>query len=486
MQAFIWDQRFETGLPSVDAQHRRLVDIVNHLGEQQANGEASESASLQALIYELARYAREHFTDEEKLMQQTGVDEQHRQQHAQHHRQFVEQVVALWNSRTTLSHPLETLHGFLAAWLTVHILGEDQSMARQIAAIQKGQTAAEALAHEARPADTATDILLDALQRLYGLISEQNRNLAEANRLLEQRIAERTQALQRANEQLAREQQELTELLKQVENTQQQLLQSEKMAAIGQLAAGVAHEINNPVGFVNSNLGTLKSYTGRLLEVLSAYEAVFAGGDPARLKAVLEKADLEFLREDLPMLIQESQEGLSRVTRIVQDLKDFSHVDEAAVQEADLNAGIDSTLNVVWNELKYKAEVIRELGELPPVPCVAAQINQVFMNILVNAAQAIDTRGKITIRSGVSEDGQWVWFEIEDTGKGMSEEVRRRIFEPFFTTKPVGKGTGLGLSISYDIIVKKHGGKLEVRSQPGVGSCFRIELPVVPRQTQEH
>ena len=478
MQAFIWDQRFETGLPSVDAQHKRLVDIVNRLGERQANGDAPDAGTLQALFHELAQYTREHFTDEERLMREAGLDEQHRRLHALHHRQFVEQVVALWNTRATLAHPVETLHGFLAAWLTVHILGEDQAMARQIAAIHDGLTPAEALAREARPADTATDILLDALQRLYGLVSEQNRNLAEANRLLEQRIAERTQALQSANEQLAREQQELTELLKQVETTQQQLLQSEKMAAIGQLAAGVAHEINNPVGFVNSNLGTLKSYTGRLLDVLAAYEAVFAGGDPALLQPVLEKADLEFLREDLPMLIQESQEGLSRVTRIVQDLKDFSHVDEAAVQETDLNAGIESTLNVVWNELKYKAEVIRELGELPPVPCVAAQINQVFMNILVNAAQAIDTRGLITIRSGVSEDGPRVWFEIEDSGKGMSEEVRRRIFEPFFTTKPVGKGTGLGLSISYDIIVKKHGGKLEVNSRPGEGTCFRIELPL--------
>jgi signal transduction histidine kinase len=244
------------------------------------------------------------------------------------------------------------------------------------------------------------------------------------------------------------------------------------MAAIGQLAAGVAHEINNPVGFVNSNVGTLKTYTSQLLAVISAYEA----GDPAAIASARQKADLEFLREDLPTLIQESQEGLSRVTRIVQDLKDFSHVDEAEQQQADLNAGIESTLNVVANEIKYKAEVLRELGDIPAVRCVPAQINQVFMNLLVNAAQAIESRGTITIRSG-TENG-FVWFEVEDTGKGMSEDIQRRIFEPFYTTKPVGKGTGLGLSLSYDIIVKKHGGRFDVRSTPCVGTCFRLWLPI--------
>lgn len=253
---------------------------------------------------------------------------------------------------------------------------------------------------------------------------------------------------------------------------QSQLLQSEKMAAIGQLAAGVAHEINNPIGFVNSNLGTLKTYSNHLLAIIEAYErGVAASTEQAR-----QAADLDFLREDMPVLLNESQEGLNRVTKIVQDLKDYSRVNDAGRQLADLNAAMESTLNVVWNELKYKAEVIRELGNLPPVDCLPAQINQVFTNLLVNAAQAIPDRGKITIRS--YQAGEMACFEIEDTGHGMTEEVRRRIFEPFFTTKPVGKGTGLGLSISYDIVVKKHGGRLEVSSEPGKGSCFRICLPL--------
>jgi len=289
---------------------------------------------------------------------------------------------------------------------------------------------------------------------------------------LEELVAKRTSQLGEANVKLESDRQELEVLLRKVEDSQQQLLQSEKMASIGQLAAGVAHEINNPVGFVNSNLGTLKTYVSQLLNIISAYET----GVPDDISAARKKADIDFLREDLPSLVAESQEGLSRVTKIVQDLKDFSHVDQAERQRADLNAAIESTLNVVWNELKYKAEVIRELGDIPAVDCVPAQINQVFMNLLVNAAHAIEHQGKIFVRSG-TENGQ-VWFDIEDTGKGMTEEVRKRIFEPFFTTKPVGKGTGLGLSISYDIIVKKHGGSLDVRSTPGQGTCFRIWLPV--------
>jgi signal transduction histidine kinase len=264
-------------------------------------------------------------------------------------------------------------------------------------------------------------------------------------------------------------------MLHKYEGAQQQLLQSEKLAAIGQLAAGVAHEINNPIGFVNSNLGTLKTYINNLLDVVSAYEGVSKGADAAVLAAAIKNADLDFLREDLPSLLAESQAGLGRVTKIVQDLKDFSRVDQTGRQLSNLNAAMESTLNVASNEIKYKANVVRELGEIPEVNCDPAQINQVFMNLLVNAAHAIEQRGTIFVRSGVAGDG--VWFEVEDTGKGMPEAVMNRIFEPFFTTKAVGKGTGLGLSISYDIVVKRHGGKLDVTSVEGKGTCFRIWLP---------
>ena len=327
----------------------------------------------------------------------------------------------------------------------------------------------------AAPLRDAQGTLIGAIETLQD-VTDRHRaedDLRHYQNQLEDLVATRTCELAAANVELEADRRELELLLSKVEEAQQQLLQSEKMAAIGQLAAGVAHEINNPVGFVNSNLGSLKTYVETLLTVITAYES----SDPTQIAAARSKADLEFLRDDLPALLAESQDGLNRVTKIVQDLKDFSRVDQADHQQADLNAALESTLNVVANEIKYKAEVVRELGAIPAVECVPAQINQVFMNLLLNAAQAIPDKGRIFVRSGL-ENGH-VWFEIEDNGKGMSAEIQQRIFEPFFTTKPVGKGTGLGLSISYDIIVKKHGGRMDVRSQPGHGTCFRLWLPVI-------
>jgi signal transduction histidine kinase len=326
----------------------------------------------------------------------------------------------------------------------------------------------------AAPLRNADGVIVGAIETLQD-VTERHRAqeaLLQNQEQLEAQVSARTRQLSEINQQLEAERQELTHLLSKVDEAQQQLLQSEKMAAIGQLAAGVAHEINNPVGFVNSNLGTLKTYTQQLLQLIDAYES----GDAVNIAEQRKIADLDFLREDLPALLEESRDGLERVTRIVQDLKDFSRVDQAERQRADLNAAMQSTLNVVRNELKYKADVVLELGQIPEIVCIPAQLNQVFMNLLVNAAQAIPERGTITVRSGLERDH--VWFEIEDTGSGMSEEVRKRIFEPFFTTKPVGKGTGLGLSISYDIVVKKHHGRMDVHSELGKGTCFRLWLPV--------
>jgi two-component system, NtrC family, sensor kinase len=264
-----------------------------------------------------------------------------------------------------------------------------------------------------------------------------------------------------------------------LEQAQNQLLQSDKMASIGQLAAGVAHEINNPVGFVSSNLNTLRQYVDALMQLVDAQAGTVQAPHDASLRAKLasvQKAvELDYLREDLPQLLDESAEGLARVKKIVEDLKDFSRVDQADWQQADLNAGLESTLNVVRNEVKYKAEVLKQLSPLPRVTCLAGQLNQVFMNLLVNAAHAISGHGTITLSTG-HQDG-WVWVQVDDTGCGMSDEVRRRIFEPFFTTKDVGKGTGLGLSLSYGI-VQRHGGALLVRSTPGSGSQFRLWVPV--------
>ena len=266
-------------------------------------------------------------------------------------------------------------------------------------------------------------------------------------------------------------------LNRKLEEAQSQLLQSEKMASIGQLAAGIAHEINNPVGFVNSNIGTLSGYVASLLKMLEAYQQEESNMSPERrdvLAKLREKLDIAYLSNDVSGLLQESFDGLQRVRRIVTDLKDFSHVDVTEFQSANLEKGLDSTLNVVWNELKYKAVVIKEYAGVPEIECLPSQLNQVFMNLLVNAAQAIAEHGRITVRTAFNEKD--IRVEIEDTGSGISPEHLSRIFEPFFTTKPVGKGTGLGLSLAYGI-VKKHGGKIEVSSKKGVGSLFRVILP---------
>ncbi|WP_232828810.1 PAS-domain containing protein [Simplicispira lacusdiani] len=261
---------------------------------------------------------------------------------------------------------------------------------------------------------------------------------------------------------------------RELEAAQQQLVQSEKLASIGQLAAGVAHEINNPIGYVHSNIGTLQTYIAELMQLLDAYEAL---PENPNVQALRQKIDVAYLREDIPSLIRESQEGITRVKKIVQDLKDFSRVDSSQEwQSADLHHGIDSTLNIVSNEIKYKADVVKQYGQLPPVECLPSQLSQVFMNLLVNAAHAMGAqRGCITIRTGTQDDE--VWLEFEDNGSGISPELQTKIFDPFFTTKPVGKGTGLGLSLSYGI-VQKHHGRITVRSEVGKGTVFRIVLPV--------
>jgi two-component system NtrC family sensor kinase len=263
-----------------------------------------------------------------------------------------------------------------------------------------------------------------------------------------------------------------------------QLVQSEKLASLGQLAAGVAHEINNPIGFISSNLGTLDGYFKQLQEMLDAYrdaeEAIGSSELVERLQQLRERIELEFLRDDIPLLIKESKEGISRVGQIVKNLKDFSRVDSNQEwQWANLQQGIESTLNIVANELKYKADVVKDYQVLPDIECLPSQINQVIMNLIVNASQAIGPeRGTLTLRTGLAVET--VWIEVEDTGSGIAPQCLPKIFDPFFTTKPVGQGTGLGLSLSYGI-VKKHRGEISVRSEVGVGTTFRVELPV--RQT---
>ena len=269
---------------------------------------------------------------------------------------------------------------------------------------------------------------------------------------------------------------ELAEAYADLKATQSQMLQREKMASVGQLAAGVAHEINNPVGFVSSNLTTLAKYIDRLTGFIHLQDKAVNSDLRQELQGARKELKIDYIAEDAKDLIRESLEGTDRVSTIVRGLKSFSRVDEAQRQAADINECLEATLNIVWNELKYKAAVTKEYGDIPRTICNPQQLNQVFMNFLVNAAQAIAKQGEIRIRT--SHENNWILVSIADTGCGIAAENLPRIFEPFFTTKEIGKGTGLGLSISYDII-KKHGGDIAVASEPGRGTTFTVKIPVV-------
>jgi PAS domain S-box-containing protein len=261
--------------------------------------------------------------------------------------------------------------------------------------------------------------------------------------------------------------------------TQSKILQQEKMAAIGQLAAGVAHEINNPTGFIMSNLVSLQKYAERLIKFRQIEDSALSELPTERSTEVEQKRKelkIDFILEDMQGLARESLDGAERIKKIVQDLKIFSRVDEAELKLADINSGLESTVNIVWNELKYKATVKREYGNIPKTKCNQGQLNQVFMNILVNAAQAIAKQGEITVKTWMEND--LINILISDTGCGIPKDKLNRIFEPFYTTKEVGKGTGLGLSIAHDI-VKKHNGSIEVQSTEGNGTTFTVAIPVV-------
>ncbi len=278
----------------------------------------------------------------------------------------------------------------------------------------------------------------------------------------------------------------------QLEQAQGRLVQQEKLAAIGFLSAGVAHEINNPLGFVQGNLSVLEDYATALLKVAEFMVLISAAGragDTEQLRALGQEADqiqeklqIDYIIADLKKLLGETQDGLERIKKIVSGLRSFARSDSGEMIIANINDVIDGVVNVAWNEIKYRAELVKEYGDIPLVACNPQQLGQVFVNLLVNAAQAIPERGVITIRTLVRE-GEIV-IQISDTGSGIPDDIKNKIFDPFFTTKAPGKGTGLGLSISYDII-KKHGGQIELQSKIGEGTTFSVVLPLKQESKKE-
>ncbi|WP_193199057.1 sensor histidine kinase [Nostoc sp. MG11] len=328
--------------------------------------------------------------------------------------------------------------------------------------------------------------LTHSFNHMAGQLRESFIALENSNAELEERVEERTVELKTA--------------LSELQRTQAQVIQGEKMSSLGQLVAGIAHEINNPVNFIHGNITYLDEYTQNLLEMIYLYQKRHSSHDP-EIQALAEKIELEFLIEDLQKMLSSMKMGTERIRNIVLSLRNFSRMDEAEFKVVDIHEGIESTLLILQHRLKDKPdrsaiEVIRDYGNLPEVECYPGQLNQVLMNILVNAIDAIDevyikhtyqqiqeNPGQITICTSVI-DSQWVEIAIADNAQGMPESVQSRIFDPFFTTKPVGKGTGMGMAISYQIITEKHSGKLQCFSTLGQGTKFIIQVPIRQKAPQ--
>lgn len=324
------------------------------------------------------------------------------------------------------------------------------------------------------------NILSHSFNHMAGRLSELFTALEHSKEALEDRVEERTS--------------ELKNTLAELQRTQAQVVQAEKMSSLGQLVAGMAHEINNPVNFIHGNLNHVQEYTEDLLELLQVYQQ-HVPQPPVEIQTTADNIDLEFLQDDLPKILASMKLGTERIRQIVLSLRNFSRMDEAEYKAVDIHEGIDSTLLILQHRLKAKAErpeveIIKDYDALPLVECYAGQLNQVIMNILVNSIDAIeennakrtyqevqDNPGQITIRTAVI-DATWVEVAIADNGSGIPKAVQQRIFDPFFTTKPLGKGTGMGMSISYQIITEKHNGKIECFSTPGEGTEFIIQIPL--------
>ncbi|MEH1806660.1 sensor histidine kinase [Nostoc sp.] len=280
--------------------------------------------------------------------------------------------------------------------------------------------------------------------------------------------------------------QQLSKTLKELQNTQAQLIQTEKMSSLGQLVAGVAHEINNPANFIHANLNHASIYSQDILDLLKLYQQTYPNPTP-EISDRAQDLDIEFLAEDLPKLMASMQVGTERIRQIVLSLRNFSRLDEADMKFVDINEGLDNTLMILNHRLtatpnQPEIQIVKKYGDLPLVECYAGQLNQVFMNVLVNAIDAIEeslvkNEGQIRIQTELTDEKQ-VIIQISDNGIGMSEEVKQRVFDYMFTTKPVGKGIGLGMAIAYQIVVDKHRGTIEVDSTPGYGTEFTIRIPL--------
>ena len=453
MKAFEWDHRFETGLPMVDKQHRHLVDLVNVAGDMLLAG-TSTAAESQNLFKQLADYAVYHFNEEERLMAEYGVDTHHVDAHKIQHAEFLKQITMMWNNRAVDKDPAAMLHGFLSNWLTVHILGQDQEMARNIARIKAGDSPAAACEAAAESNDRRISPLLEALERLYHLLSVQNRELAEANTTLEEKVLQRTRALEEASE---------------------QLVQNEKLASLGRMVAGFAHEINTPVGIALAAI----SQNGDILQQLQdmmLQEEVSEEEFSSRLANLQETSKLAVA-------------NLMRAADLVRSFKRTS-IDQASEQlrefdMAELIRDVQSNLHS-----QFKRTQISLALDCPAdlkVTGVPGLFSQLFTNLYLNSLQHAFDEGRRAgeIRVTVNRlPGKRIQIVFADNGKGMPPEVAEKIFEPFFTTRRGQGGSGLGLYICYNIITTQLHGSIACHSIPEQGSRFEFEFPYAIKEAQ--
>lgn len=460
--AFEWAGYFATGFDEVDAQHHKLVDLVNALGERLTSGRPLSVAERDHVLAGLRHYAALHFRTEEEMMAEQGVDPRHLDSHTRAHAEFVAQVEAmLAMAGDTPDAVLPELLRFTSSWLAFHILGADQAMARQLRAMDAGLTAAQAYERDEHPADPGNGALIRAVHTLYRMVAQRNAELVMAKLELEQRVQARTA--------------ELEDTLRSLEQARGEIVQVEKMAALGQFAAGMAHELNTPLAYVKGNLNALGGYSTALSHLLQRADAIVRDGPGAeawRLACV--EADRAFIEADLTTLVGESLGGLERIERIVETLRRAA----GGVAEPRVRSDLHTLL---------EDAVARRMESRPPgveLRCdgaaglyaeVAVQaLTEALDEILDNAIQAVAAGGEVVCGGG--RDETTVWVEIRDSGAGMLPAIAARVFEPFFTTREVGSGTGLGLYFAYET-ARLHGGRLTLDSRPVIGTCVRLSLP---------